>query len=109
MAMYFEVKVKYEKTNENGMTKRVSEKFLCDALSCTEAETIATERLQPFVSGDSFTASVKQTAISEFVGTTDAERYYLAKVGFILLMRNLEWKSESSRRFLLVLIILSKL
>lgn len=44
--------VKYDKIQENGAVKRVSEQYLCDALTCTEAEAIVTENLKPYISGD---------------------------------------------------------
>ena len=38
MATWFECKVKYDKMSENGMPKAVTEPYLVDALSLTEAE-----------------------------------------------------------------------
>ena len=38
MHNWFECKIKYEKTMENGLTKPVTEPYLVDALSFTEAE-----------------------------------------------------------------------
>ena len=35
---WFECKIKYEKTMENGLVKKVNEPYLVDALSFTEAE-----------------------------------------------------------------------
>ena len=36
--MWFETKVRYDKTMENGSIKKVTEAFMVDALSFTEAE-----------------------------------------------------------------------
>lgn len=82
MAQYFEVVIKYDKMQENGSVKRVSEKYIADALTCTEAESRVTEEMQPFISGDFLATSVKQTAISE-IFNPGADRYWLAKVAFI--------------------------
>ncbi len=82
MANYFEVKIKFDKTQENGTVKRVTEKYLADALTCTEAEARVTEEMQPFISGDFLATSVKTTSIAETFNL-GAERYYLAKVAFI--------------------------
>ncbi len=82
MSQYFEVVIKYDKMQENGSVKRVSEKYIVDALTCTEAEARVTEEMQPFISGDFVATSVKQTAISE-IFNIGADRYYLVKVGFI--------------------------
>ena len=38
MHTWFECKIRYEKTMENGMQKKVTEPYLVDALSFTEAE-----------------------------------------------------------------------
>ena len=38
MNEWFECKVRYEKTLENGLVKKVTEPYLVDALSFTEAE-----------------------------------------------------------------------
>ena len=82
MATYYQVVIKYDKMQENGSVKRVSEKYIADALSCTDAEARVTEEMQPFISGDFLATSVKTTPIAE-IFNLDAERYYLAKVAFI--------------------------
>lgn len=52
MAQWIEVRARYDKMMENGSVKKVTEPYLADALSCTEAEARVTEELQPFISGD---------------------------------------------------------
>ena len=39
MHTWFECKIRYEKVMENGMQKKVTEPYLVDALSFTEAST----------------------------------------------------------------------
>ena len=51
MATWFECKVKYEKLTENGQQKAVTEPYLVDALSFTEAEARIIEEMTPFVTG----------------------------------------------------------
>lgn len=75
--------VKYDKMQENGAVKRVSEQYLCDALTCTEAEAIVTENLKPYISGDFFTTSVKASKIAEVMGDKECGRFWLCKVAFI--------------------------
>ena len=82
MALYFEVKATYNKTTENGIVKKVTEPYLFDALSFTEAESRAIEELTPFISGDFTVKACKRTPIAE-IFNLGAERYYLAKVAFI--------------------------
>ena len=48
MANWFECKVRYDKLQENGAVKKVTEPYLVDALSFTEAEARITEEQTPF-------------------------------------------------------------
>ena len=52
MANWFECRVKYDKMLENGMQKKVTEPYLVDALSFTEAEARIIEEVSPFISGN---------------------------------------------------------
>lgn len=83
MANWFECKVKYEKLQENGTSKKVSEPYLVDALSFTEAEARITEEQRPFISGEFTVDAVKRTKISEIFFYEGADRWYLVKVGYI--------------------------
>lgn len=80
---YFIATCKYEKMQENGAVKRVSEKYLCDALSIVEADAVVTENLKPYISGDFFTSKVENSPIAEVLGDKEADKFYLAKVAFI--------------------------
>ena len=46
--MWFTTKVRYEKTRENGSLKTVTEPYLVDALSFTEAEARITNEMMPY-------------------------------------------------------------
>lgn len=83
MASWFECKVVYHKIVENGMQKKVTDTFLVDALSFTEAEARVIEEVTPFVSGDMDVASVKKTKISEIFRDDSADKWYLVKPAFI--------------------------
>ena len=83
MANWFECKARFDKMQENGSVKRVSEPYLVDALSVTEAEARVIEELTPFVSGELSVSSVKSTKITEIFWDDSADRWYLAKVAFI--------------------------
>lgn len=83
MENWFECKVRYDKMVENGLTKKVNEAFLVDALSFTEAEARIIEERTPFISGEFSVSAVKRTKISEIFWDENAERWYLVKVAFI--------------------------
>lgn len=72
---------------ENGLQKKVTEQYLVDALSCTEAEARTIEELQPFMSGEFKVKSVSEAKLSDtFFG--DGDRYYKAKINMITLDGN---------------------
>lgn len=82
MALYIETKVRFDKMQENGTVKKVTESYLVDALSFTEAEARITEELKPYMSGDFSVSAVKKTKIAEiFKG--EGDRWYMVKVNFI--------------------------
>jgi hypothetical protein len=83
MASWFECKAKYEKMMENGAIKKVSEPYLVDALSFTEAEARITEELTPFIKGEFTIDSVKRTRIKEIFWDDSADKWYQVKVAFI--------------------------
>lgn len=83
MANWFECKVRYDKMMENGVVKKVTEPYLVDALSFTEAESRIIEELTPFISGDFSVSAVKRTKISEIFWDDSADKWYLVKVAFV--------------------------
>ena len=85
MANYFEVKITFDKTLENGKEKKVSELYLVDAVSFTEAETKITAE---FASLPNFKVkSIRQYKVAEIVNKTnlDDSRYFKCKLNFITL------------------------
>jgi hypothetical protein len=60
MNKWFECKVKYEKTMENGLVKKVSEPYLVDAISFTEAEKRFIEEIRPFMTGEFEVSDIKR-------------------------------------------------
>lgn len=81
----FECGIRYEKTMENGMQKKVTELYIVDALSFTEAESRIIAEMQPFISGEFEVVSEKITKYSELVETADGDKWYKAKVNYITL------------------------
>lgn len=85
MHNWFECKVSYEKTLENGMQKRVSEPYLVDALSFTEAEARIIEELKPYISGEFVIADIKRAKYTELFFNDNGDRYFKAKILFVTL------------------------
>ncbi|MDR0507018.1 MAG: DUF4494 domain-containing protein [Dysgonamonadaceae bacterium] len=82
---WFECKVTYEKMMENGMPKKVTEPYLVDALSFTEAEARIIEEIKPYISGEFTIADIKRARINELFFNELGDRYYRIKVFFITL------------------------
>ena len=60
MHNWFECKIRYEKVMENGMNKKVTEPYLVDALSFTEAEARIIEEITPYISGEFTVSDIKR-------------------------------------------------
>nr|WP_245406166.1 DUF4494 domain-containing protein [Parabacteroides faecalis] len=82
---WFLCKVSYEKILENGMQKKVTEPYLVDALSFTEAEARIIEEMSPFITGEFTVSAVGRAKLSEVFFNDDGDRYYKAKIYFITL------------------------
>ena len=86
MHKYFLVKIKYEKTAEEGKIVKVSELYLVDALSFTECEARITNEMNPFISGEFEVAEIRKKNYSEIIAENwginaiDAEANKLLKV-----------------------------
>lgn len=83
MANWFECKVRYDKLQENGAVKKVTEPYLVDALSFTEAEARIIDEQTPYISGEFSVSAVKRTKIAEIFWNEEGDRWYLVKVAFI--------------------------
>jgi hypothetical protein len=101
--IWFRAKIRYEKTEENGMNKRVSENYLVDALSFTEAEARIINEVTPFISGEFTVIDLKRENISElFSSEADKDgRWYKIKVAFVTLDEK-SGKERKSYSYMLV-------
>lgn len=73
------------------MNKKVTEPYLVDALSFTEAEARIIEEMAPYVSGEFTVAAVAKANYSELFYAEDdinASYWYKVKLGFITLDKN---------------------
>lgn len=98
MALWFETKVRYDKMQENGTVKKVTEPYLVDALSFTEAEARIIEEMTPRISGEFSVSAVKKGTISEIFRDESGDKWYRVKVAFISLdeRSGIEKKSVST-------------
>ena len=87
MKTWFECRIRYEKVMENGMSKKVTEPYLVDALSFTEAEARIIEQMAPYISGEFTVRDIKRASYSEVFYTDEevADKWYKGRLGFVTL------------------------
>ena len=84
-AIWFECKVRYEKSGEDGTPRKVTETYVVDALSFSEAESRIMEEMSRWVSGELEIADLKIAQYKEifFADSDMADKWYKAKLAFI--------------------------
>lgn len=87
------------------MQKKVTEPYLVDALSFTEAESRIIEEIRPFITGEFTVTDIKRARISELFFNENGDRYYKIKVYFITLDEKAEPKRKQPLRCWLRLLL----
>lgn len=84
---WFECKIRYDKVMENGMQKKVTELYIVDALSFTEAESRIIEEISSFISSEFIVSDIKRANYSElfFCDEVNADKWFACKLEFITL------------------------
>ena len=85
MTNWFTCKISYEKMQEDGLLKKVTEAYLVDALSYAEAEARITEKMKPYISGDFTVSDIRRTRLAELFQKEDGRFFYCVKAAFIVL------------------------
>lgn len=99
---YFEVKFQYEKTQEDGMQKKITELYTVDAISFAEAEERIIKEMAVYVSGETFIKSITRAPYGEifFDDRESADKYYKAKLDFITIDKKTEKEKKSTVTYL---------
>lgn len=93
---YFEVKVKYDKMQPNGMTKATTEQYCVEALSFTECEKRITEEMADYSTGEFAVVGEKPASYREIFLTdmADDDKYFKVKLQYI----TIDEKTEKERK-----------
>ena len=84
---WFECKVRYEQTQEDGMNKMVTETYVYKAADFGEAYDKATKEMSTSISGEFEITAMKIAQYKEIITQDDRteEKYYRVKVNLIIL------------------------
>lgn len=102
VSKFFEVKIQYQKMQEDGKEKKVTEQYVVEAMSFTEAETRIAEEMLPYTDGDLDVVSEKIAPYNEIFisdNSTD-DKWFVSKVGFITLDEKTAKEKKQTFRYL---------
>ena len=101
-AIWFECKIRYEKTMEDGLPKKVSEVYVVDALSFSEAEERIMEEMLPYNLVDIEIVDVKIAPYREIFFADDnlADQWFKAKLSFITIDERTDKEKRTSMMYL---------
>ena len=87
MNNWFECKVTYDRTAEDGTVKKVTEPYMVDALSFTEAESRICKECQAYATGEFTVSAVKRCKITEIFFNEDLQEYkwFRCRVNYVSL------------------------
>ena len=102
VSKYYEVKIQYQKMQEDGKEKRVTEQYVVEALSFTEAESRIIEEMTPYISGEFDVVSEKIAPYNEIFlsDRTDDDKWFISKVGFITLDERTDKEKKQTFHYL---------
>ena len=101
-ANWFECTVRYERQMEDGMTKKVNELYVVDAMSFGEAEESITKEMTSYVSGEFEVKNINPAAYGEVFFSENAadDRWYKARLSFITIDEKTEKEKRTSVTYL---------
>lgn len=101
-ANWFECKIRYEKVMDDGLQKKVTESYVVDALSFSEAEERIIEEMSSYISGEFDVTDIKKAAYKEIFFSDDemADKWYKAKLQFITIDEKTEKEKRSTVTYL---------
>lgn len=102
MQTWFEAKISYLKVTESGKEQKVTEQFLLDAVSFTDAESRISKLAMEFTKGEFIVKDIKQSNISEVFPFESGEWWYKAKVSHITIDEDAGREKHTSVYYLLM-------
>ncbi|PHR47632.1 MAG: hypothetical protein COA32_06665 [Fluviicola sp.] len=100
MNSWFTIKVKYTKQLEDGRLKRVTEPYLVDAISFTDAEARIYEEVGTHVKGEFLITGISKTDYADVFYYEDAEDWYKCKLTYVSVDADSGKEKKISNNFL---------
>lgn len=102
VSKFYEVKIQYQKTLEDGREKKVTEQYVVEALSFTEAESRIIEEMTPYISGEFDVVSEKIAPYNEIIlsDKSDDDKWFISKVSLITLDEKTAKEKKQTFRYL---------
>lgn len=98
---WYECKVKYRKVHETGESKVITETFLLDAVSYTEAEARISEEMKVYTSEEFLIKNIKLANLAEVHPFENSDRWFKVKVALIA-YDDESGKEKKSNMYLLI-------
>ena len=102
VSKFYEVKVQYQKMQEDGKEKKVTEQYVVEAFSFTEAESRIIEGMTHYTDGEFDVVSEKIAPFNEILlsdNSTD-DKWFISKVAFITLDEKTAKEKKQTFRYL---------
>ena len=102
VSKFYEVKIQYQKMQDDGREKKVTEQYVVESLSFTEAEARIIEEMTPYISGELDVVSEKIAPYNEIIlsDRIDDDKWFLSKVRLITIDEKIAKEKKTSQRFL---------
>ena len=81
--VFFEVKVRYDKTMENGLNKSITEQYVVEAFTFTDAERVITDKMISEIGGEFSVVAEKIANFKEIFSSenvSDIVKWYKVKI-----------------------------
>lgn len=102
MNNWFACKVKYVKIDDRGKENKVTEAYLVDAMTYTEAEARLNKNLEEIISGEFTLISISNVNYSDVFPFDDGDRWYKCKVTYIDIDESAGKEKKSTKQMLVL-------
>ena len=102
VSKFFEAKVQYQKIQDDGKEKKVTEQYVVEAMSFTEAEARIIEEMSPYISEALDVVAEKIAPFNEILlsDNSNDDKWFLSKVSFITIDEKTAKEKKTSQRLL---------